>query len=242
MSTHTEDTRPMDGQSPENTATEVTALAEVAAEPQVPAPSPAPLPAKKKKRGRTVRKIVTAVIALALVGAAVFLLLPSNNSQAAGDGVTYIQHTVSKRDIVVSLSGSGALQLADSYTVTSLVEGEILSDGFEEGDIVEKDAFLYAIDCTDLNSDIQRAENSLAQTRKSYQKKVDSLEDLEVTASASGTVIEVMVEEGDTVMSGQVVAVIRDIDTMSITLPFISDEALDFYIGQTAVVTIDGTF
>ena len=42
------------------------------------------------------------------------------------------------RFITNSLSSSGTLEPADSYTVNTLVSGEILSDTFEKGDQVEE--------------------------------------------------------------------------------------------------------
>lgn len=57
----------------------------------------------------------------------------------AAANVTYQETAVERRDITTSLTGSGTLQPADSYTVTTLVSGEIFSDTFEEGDIVEED-------------------------------------------------------------------------------------------------------
>ena len=50
------------------------------------------------------------------------------------------------RDITKSLTGSGTLEPADSYTVNTLVSGEVLSDTFEEGDQVEEGQLLYTLD------------------------------------------------------------------------------------------------
>ena len=43
-----------------------------------------------------------------------------------------------RRSITNSLTASGTLEPADSYTVNTLVSGEILSDTFEKGDEVEE--------------------------------------------------------------------------------------------------------
>ena len=73
--------------------------------------------------------------------------------------VTY-QETAAKRDITRSLSSSGTLEPADSYTVNTLVSGEILSDTFEEGDLVEKDQLLYTLDSSDAATSQNQAQKS----------------------------------------------------------------------------------
>jgi len=235
----------MSVQTDERLQAQPEAPAEIEIQPE-PAPAPAseptPPPAPKKKKKRHIKKIITAVVALALVALIVFYVLPKAGSQAAS-GPSFVEHTVVLRDITVSISGSSALQPADSYTVTSLVAAEILSDTFEEGDMVSKDSLLYEIDSSDLQSEIRRSENSLALSRKTHQQKVEGLTDLNITASASGTIIELRVEEvDDKVNANQVVAVIRDVDTLRLTLPFVVDDALLLREGMSAMVTIDGTF
>ena len=51
---------------------------------------------------------------------------------------SYTTEGVKVRTITNALSSSGTLEPANSYTVKTLVSAEILSDTFEEGDIVEK--------------------------------------------------------------------------------------------------------
>ena len=54
--------------------------------------------------------------------------------------------------------------------------------------------------------------------------------------------ISLDVEVGDDVSAGQTVATIRNSDVMSLTVPFPADDAANFYVGQTASVTLDSTF
>ena len=50
------------------------------------------------------------------------------------------------------------------------------------------------------------------------------------------------VTKGDEVTSGQEVAVIRDSSRMLLTLEFPAADAANFSVGQSAAVTLDGTF
>ena len=84
----------------------------------------------KGLRGKKKRWLLLLVV-IAVAGGAVTVRLLSK-LQTASAVTSYQEETVSQRDIVNSLSSSGTLQPADSYTVSTLVSGEILSDTFEE--------------------------------------------------------------------------------------------------------------
>ena len=94
---------------------------------------------------------VTAVLLLALAGK--FLLV----QRPAAAAISYTEESVAKRTITNSLTGSGTLQPANSYTVTTLIEGEVLSANFEEGETVEADTVLYEIDSDDAAANIEKA-------------------------------------------------------------------------------------
>jgi len=199
----------------------------------------------KKAKGKvTKKKIITAAVlvaAIALVGAVAVRFMGNPSSKAAGE-VSYNDVAVEKRDLTVTLSGSGTIMPADSYTVTSLVEGEILSDEFEEGDIVYEDTVLYNIDSSDASATLERAQISLNQSQRSYENTLENIENLDIKAENTGIITELMVEEGDKVNAGQTVASFRDSGTMTLRLPFSSDDAMNIHKGDTAVVTLDSSF
>ena len=104
--------------------------------------------------------------------------------------------------------------------MTTLLEGAILTADFSEGDQVEEGAVLYTIDDSDAANSLEQAQISLSQSERSYQSTLESLEDLTVTASASGRIYTLDVEVGDEVAAGEQVATIRNSDTMTLTVPF----------------------
>ena len=154
----------------------------------------------------------------------------------------YLTEEAQRRDIAESISGSGTLEPADSYTITTLVEGDVLSANFEVGDEVEKDAVLYEIDSSDAANSIEQAQISLSESQLSYQRKLENLADLNVKSPVKGTVVEIAVDKGDEVKAGDTIAVVRDASSMSIKLPFPSADASSFYVGQRAEVTLYGSF
>ena len=176
---------------------------------------------------------MTAVLLLALAGK--FLLV----QRPAAAAISYTEESVAKRTITNSLTGSGTLQPANSYTVTTLIEGEVLSANFEEGETVEADTVLYEIDSDDAAANIEKAQISLNQAQRSYES---TAENQTVQANSSGTLYTLEVKKGDEVSQGQTIATIRNDSTMTLTVPFPAEDAATFYVGQAAQVTLDGSF
>ncbi len=191
-------------------------------------------PAKGKKK-----RVVAAVLVVALLGgAAVYMLYPKNEETAA----TYTEETAAKQDIQNVLSATGTLEPLNSYDVTALVTGDVLQCTFDEGDVVEKGQLLYEIDSTDVEDSIEKSKLSLEQSQLSYQSQLEDQADLTVKSKTAGVITEVNVEKGDSVSNGTVIATVRDSSTMTITLPFNSADVQKFYTGETATVTMDGSF
>lgn len=203
-----------------------------------PAQGAGALVRKKKKRRK---KIIIAIVVIILV----FLFARQKmNAGAQVIDVTnqYLNYEVVQQDITQTITGSGSIEPADSYTVTSLLEGDILKAPFEEGDIVKKDSVLYQIDTSKMQSSIEQSKISLSQSKRSYADAQKSIDDLKIKANESGKIALLDVKVGDSVNAGETVATIRDSATMKLELPFVSAEATNFYVGQPAVVTLDGSF
>ncbi len=167
-----------------------------------------------------------------------FILRP-DRAQDANVDVNYVQTTPEKRDLSNSLSGTGTLNPANTYNVKSLVAGKVLTSTIEEGDIVEEGTVLYTVDASDATTKAEQASITLQQAQRSYDKTVDRQY---VRAEVAGVVATLKVAKGDEVTSGQEVAVIRDSSKMVMQLEFPAADAATFSVGQSAEVTLDGTF
>ena len=167
-----------------------------------------------------------------------FILRP-DRAQDANVDVSYVQTTPEKRDLSNSLSGTGTLNPANPYNVKSLVAGKVLTSTIEEGDIVEEGTVLYTVDASDATTKAEQASITLQQAQRSYDKTVDRQY---VRAEVAGVVATLKVAKGDEVTSGQEVAVIRDSSKMVLHLEFPAADAAAFSVGQSAEVTLDGTF
>lgn len=190
-----------------------------------------PAPGKKKfrlqKSGKA-RKF-TALALVAAVGGSI-LLHSLQNNQAAATVTAYQSAAVERRTIINSLSGSGTLQPADSYTVTTLVSGEILTDTFEEGDLVESGALLYTMDSSNAANSQTQAQNTYSQALKAKYP----------TAEISGIVSSVYVKNGDSVSSGTELCRIVADNKIYVDLFFTYADTASFYAGQPAALFISG--
>ena len=182
-------------------------------------------------------KWLVPLVVVAAAGA-VFLIGGGRNGAASRD-VTYAETTPVRQDVSNSLSGTGTLNPANTYTVKSLVDGKILTGGFEEGDKVEEGDVLYTIDSSDMASSVEKAQLSLDQAQSSYDDAVDAQY---IRSSVRGTVSSLKVKAGDVVSAGQEVAVVRDDSTLLLTLDFPAADSAAYFVGQSVDVTIDGTF
>ena len=182
-------------------------------------------------------KWMVPVVCVAVLGG--WFILRPDRAQDANVDVNYVQATPEKRDLSNSLSGTGTLNPANTYNVKSLVAGKVLTSTIEEGDIVEEGTVLYTVDASDATTKAEQASITLQQAQRSYDKTVDRQY---VRAEVAGVVATLKVAKGDEVTSGQEVAVIRDSSKMVLQLEFPAADAAAFSVGQSAEVTLDGTF
>ena len=110
-------------------------------------------------------KWMVPVVCVAVLGG--WFILRPDKAQDTNVDVSYVQTTPEKRDLSNSLSGTGTLNPANTYTVKSLVDGKILTGGFEEGDKVEEGDVLYTIDSSDASTNLEKASIALQQAQRS---------------------------------------------------------------------------
>lgn len=184
---------------------------------------------------RNWKRIAAGAVVLVVAGA---FLMPRQASPAS-TSVSYLQDTPQRRSITNVLSDSGTITAANTYEVKPLVRGTVLTADFQEGDMVQAGDVLYTIDSSDAANSVARAQLSLNQAQRSYEDAVNAQY---VRTDIGGTVVSIGVAPGDVVTAGQEVATIRDESVMLLTLDFPAADAAGFAVGQTAEVTLDGTY
>ena len=198
---------------------------------------PAPKRRRWKWNGIKGKKKWIALVLAVAVAAGGFGWSRLRTPEAAATEITYQQEQVQRRSITNSLSSSGTLEPANSYTVSTLVSAEVLSDTFEEGDLVEEGQLLYTLDASDASSSQTQAQNSYSQAKSSYDQAVAAKYP---EADLTGTISEVYVRNGDTVSAGTELLKIVGDNNIYIDFLFAYADSADFYVGQTATIFIDG--
>ena len=200
------------------------------------------VPAEQRPKGwrpfvrRNWKRIAAAACAAAVAGA---LLLPGKGAKPAGVDTEYLESAVERRNITNVFSGSGTIAAANTYTVNALVSGTVLTADFAVGDTIEEGTVLYTIDSSNASNSVEKAQLSLDQAQRNYEDAVDAQY---VRSTIGGTLASYKVAVGDVVTAGQEVATVRDASTLLLTLEFPAADAANFSVGQTAQVTLDGTF
>ncbi|MCD8082745.1 MAG: efflux RND transporter periplasmic adaptor subunit [Clostridiales bacterium] len=206
-------------------------------------------PGRRKKGGRK-RLIFIGVLVIA-AGVGGFLFWRKKSQQAAMATAMASASTtaqVTRGNLVSQLSSSGTIEAKDTYTITSLVEGEVIQADFEEGDQVEEGQILYLIDSSSMDSQMRQAQNSLERAQKNYDDAVEDYNDAVVDYSGNtykstrtGYIKELNIDVGDKVSSNTQLASIYDDTTMKIRVPFLSAEAAFIGVGNQAVITLEDT-
>ena len=206
---------------------------------------------KAPKKGRPKKKGVLALIIGAAVLAAVFglWLLKSRSARTSSEGVQG-QRTavVTKGTITSELSSSGVISPKDTYSLTSLVEGEVISADFEEGDQVTEGQILYQIDVSSMESELKSASTSLERAKKKYEKAQEDYNEAvsdysgnTYKATRTGYIRELNIQAGDQVGQNTDIASIYNDQIMKIRVPFLAQEAAAIGAGNQAVLTLTDT-
>ena len=178
-------------------------------------------------------------ILLVLLLAAVFALRSCQASMPTM--ATTSEAQVTRQDIRSSITGTATVKPKDEYSITSLVNGTIISAPFEEGDLVEKGDLLYKIDAGDVEKSISSADVALRRSQLSYEESLKSRNDLYVTSDTGGIIKELLVKEGASVSSGTAVAEIYDGTYMELVLPFNESDIASIHIGDSAAIRVSNT-
>ena len=187
----------------------------------------------KSKKAKKWMKIAIAAVVIAAVAAG--CMARASKKANAYLGGSYLVAQATRQDLTLSVTGTATLKPADSYNVTTLISGEIENAPFELGDLVDKGDLLFALNSSDAQNNVDRAELSVAQAQIAYQQAKEALNPV---ASISGTIQELYVHNGDSVNAGAQIAKITSSMDLSIDFLFPYASPTDFYAGQAATVYI----
>lgn len=206
----------------------------------------------KKKEGAPGKKpgkklLVGAVLLIAVAGGA-FFVYQKKAASVRKKEASIRTGTVTRQTIQQSLSSSGTISPKNSYTITSMVEGKVISADFNEGDQVTEGQVLYQIDASSMTSKLNSATSSLERAQESYN---DAMEDYStassdysgntVKSSVSGYIKTLKIKEGDQVSGNTEIAEIYNDTVMEVDVPFLSTEATQISVGSAATLVMSDT-
>ena len=208
---------------------------------------------KKKRKVRKLtkkQKIVRAAGILAIGAAAVWggSRIFGASKHTGGAAEAQRTATVQKMDITSSLSSSGTLSPKDTYSITSLVSGEVISADFEEGDQVEEGQVLYVIDATSMESELSSAQSSLERAQETYDLAAEEYDEAvsdysgnTYKSTESGYIKTLYVKAGDKVSANTKLADVYNDKVMKLRVPFLNTEASGIGIGNQGLITLSDT-
>ncbi|HIU87808.1 MAG TPA: HlyD family efflux transporter periplasmic adaptor subunit [Candidatus Avilachnospira avistercoris] len=207
------------------------------------------LPKKQKKNKRQKQRfkkriiIIALLLIAAIIGVRVFVSKKQAEEAAKAAVSPSNTGTVMRGSIQDELTSSGSLEAGDTYTITSLVEGEIIEADFEEGDQVTEGQVLYRIEASDAQRQLNTAERDYNITKENYDKYLPQYEGGIYRATEAGYVTDITMKKGDTVggQGGTAIATLYNDTAMELRLPFLSIEADQIPIGADVIVTLNDT-
>lgn len=206
--------------------------------------------ARRKRNAKGGKWILILVLLLAaIIGGALFWQNYSRKAKlASADAGARNTSIVSRGNLTSELSSSGTISPKDTYSITSLVEGEVVAADFEEGDQVVEGQVLYQIDVssmeselTSANNSLERANNSYAQALEDYQEALSDYSGNTYKSTRSGFIQTLNIQAGDKVGANTDLATIYNDQTMKMKVPFLSGEAALIGVGSQAVITLADT-
>lgn len=187
---------------------------------------------KKKEKGtgkKPGKKLVLGAVILVAVAGGAFFVYQKKAAAAEKKDTSVRTGTVTRQTIQQSLSSSGTISPKNSYTITSMVEGKVISADFNEGDQVTEGQVLYQIDASSMTSKLNSATSSLERAQESYN---DAMKDYNsavadysgntVKSTVSGYIKTMKIKAGDQVSGNTEIAEIYNDSVMEVDIPFLS--------------------
>ena len=142
---------------------------------------------RKKKIKKWVKRVIGIILLLALIAGIVWFIR-FKRSRTETDAQVQTTSVVTRGSFDSRVTGSGTVKPIESYTLTSLIEGKILSSPHDQGEQVEEGDILYHFDDTEAQTRIQKAQSALRSAQKAAEKaERDSAKAVEDAAKAVET-------------------------------------------------------
>ena len=197
----------------------------------------APPKPKKKRNPKLRRRIITAVVAVVIVGAIVFgmvkFLTTDNSNVMINDAVVQIS------SITSTVEGSGTAKAKNSSSITLTTAGTVLDVYVKEGDYVQEGTPLFTVDSPNAQSAVMTARSALEAKQTELDNLMEAANSLTVRAEFAGKLLETQkYEPGDPISAGTTIAKLVDDKTLRLEQYYSYAYENDIHVGQEASVSI----
>ena len=195
---------------------------------------------KRNRKRKIIKPVIAAVVVAAVAVGGVFIYKrQSDKTKNKNDEIK--TDLVTRGDLDVSITGEASVEPFERYEIISMVSGDITSSPYNVGDTVKKDAILYQFDTSTAQTNIQKQEISLEQSKNNLSNAQSDLSEaqskLYITAPSSGIISDLTIKKGESVQNGQSIAQIKNTQDLEVTLPFTRSQISSISIGQTATLS-----
>lgn len=195
---------------------------------------------KRNRKRKIIKPVIAAVVVAAVAAGGVFIYKrQSDKTKNKNDEIK--TDLVTRGDLDVSITGEASVEPFERYEIISMVSGDITSSPYNVGDTVKKDAILYQFDTSTAQTNIQKQEISLEQSKNNLSNAQSDLSEaqskLYIIAPSSGIISDLTIKKGESVQNGQSIAQIKNTQDLEVTLPFTRSQISSISIGQTATLS-----
>jgi len=183
----------------------------------------------KKHKGKM---ILVLVILLAVFGTYYFI----TKNKVKASSKNFASFRVMKRDMSVTIDGSGTIESAYRQEISSKVDGTITKVNYKEGDTVKEGDIMIQLDDQDAAQEVARTRLSIKQYQSELESAQENITNLSVTAPIKGQVVSFSVKKGDEISKGAEICTINDNSELLLTVPFNSNQIKKISVGQKAEV------
>lgn len=193
----------------------------------------------KLKTTKGLKIVIISIVCLTVIIGGYFIYNKKNVETSRQNSQNGVIHEVTRRDILVKISGTGTVQPVSMYSITPLVKGTVLKAPFDEAMDVKKGELLYKIDDSDLLNSIEKTKNSIAKLNLNNQSTIDSINNLIVYAPFDGRIENFYINEGEEIKNNSIkIANIINDKGLKAIIPFSQSQINKIELGQEAKIMV----
>jgi HlyD family secretion protein len=184
---------------------------------------------------------ISMAIVILLVSGGAWWYFNSNNSKNVQNAFAQQTSVVTKGDLDLSVSGSGAIASANKSNVVSEVQGTITETFLSDGAQVKAGDLILKLDDFQAQLKVKQLENNIAQTLLTQQYNKKSLEGVKTIAPTDGVVTDLQVNVGDDISKNATLLTITDKSRLKLSVPFNNKYREKLKINQEVIVNVYDT-